>query len=357
MAPIVTTATGAERSRAGVDLRDREARDRAEPLGRLARLRDAGVAGDREEDERVLDREAVLVDEHPRRLLRDELERVRVVVGGGVGEPAVGELRHRPRRLLALQHVEADVDLAGDLDAGEADLAVAHRRVHVADREHPAGLPHGEEDRRPLAVEVVVEVAAVPAGEAVRHLLAVGGDADDADHRHGRERDPLVLPDHPVLHLEHPRQRLLHLVDQLPEARDQRRHAPLDRTDVEDLGDERVAGLRALHRHRPGRAVDPRHVDPGDEVVLAADLPGEAVVRLERDRLAGLDLQHRDEVGPEGPDHLVPGDPMVRRDRHYTIMPSARRRVRRVAAPRSRPGRRRGRGRRPCSAGATGPGR
>ena len=55
--------------------------------------------------------------------------------------------------------------------------------MHVADREHPARLPHREEDPRALAVQMVVEVAAVPAGEAVRERLAVGGDADDADHR------------------------------------------------------------------------------------------------------------------------------------------------------------------------------
>ena len=80
---------------------------------------------------------------------------------------AVGELGHRPRRLLAREDIEADVDLAGDLDAGEADLAVAHRRVHVADGEQAAGLPDREVDRRAFAVVVVVEVPSVPAREAV----------------------------------------------------------------------------------------------------------------------------------------------------------------------------------------------
>src|SRR5438045_8405067 len=55
IAQIVRRArSGAERSRAGVDLGNREARDRPEALGRLARLRDPRVAGDREEDKRVL---------------------------------------------------------------------------------------------------------------------------------------------------------------------------------------------------------------------------------------------------------------------------------------------------------------
>ena len=94
----------------------------------------------------------MLVDEEPCRLLRDELQRVAVVVGGGMRDPPVTELRHRPGRLLALEQVEAHGHLAGDLDAGEADLAVAHRGVHVADREHAARLPHGEEDLRALAV-------------------------------------------------------------------------------------------------------------------------------------------------------------------------------------------------------------
>src|SRR5437868_11895162 len=190
MSSIVRTASDTERSRTGVDLRDGEAGDRPEPLGRLAGLGHAGVAGDRQEDEGVLHREAVLVDEHPRGLLADELERVRIVVGGGVGEPAVGELGDRPAGLLALEHVEADVDLSGDLHAGEADLAVAHGRVHVADGEHPARPAHGEEDLRALPVQMVVEVAAVHPGEAVRELLAAGGDADDADHRPRGERDP-----------------------------------------------------------------------------------------------------------------------------------------------------------------------
>ena len=99
------------------------------------------------------------------------------------------------------------------------------------------------------------------------------------------------MPDLAVAHLEQPRHRRLHLVDQLAEAGDQRRDAPLDRAHVEDLGDQRVARLGALDGDRPGRAVDPREVDLGDEVVLAPDLAGEAVVRLERDRVARLDLR------------------------------------------------------------------
>src|SRR5690348_4343601 len=81
----------AERRRAGIDLRNREARDRPEALARLARLRDSGVARNREEDERVLHRKGVLVDEQARRLLRNERECLVVLVGGRMRQPAVGE--------------------------------------------------------------------------------------------------------------------------------------------------------------------------------------------------------------------------------------------------------------------------
>ena len=231
---------------------------------------------------------------------------------------------HRPRRLLPLQQVEADVHLAGDLDAGEADLAVAHRGVHVADGEHAAGLPDREEDARALAVPVVVEVAAVPArrarSRAPRRRSRRRRRRPSAS-RGTRSRSFIRIT--PVLHLEHPRERLLHLVDQLPEAGDERRDAPFDRPHVEDLRDQRVAGLRARDRDRAGGAVDPRHVDPGDEVVLAPDLAREAVVRLERHHFAGLDLQHRDEVRPERPDRPRPAE---MRCGHVATLPSRPRR-------------------------------
>ena len=77
---------------------------------------------------------------------------------------------------------------------------------------------------------------------------------------------------------------------------------------LEQLDDERVARLGAAHGDRTGGAVHALEVDFGDEVGLRADLPGEAVVRLERDDFAGLDLEHGREVRAECPDHLVPGD-------------------------------------------------
>src|SRR4029079_2104778 len=105
---------------------------------------------------------------------------------------------------------------------------------------------------------------------------------------------------------------------------------PLDRPHVEDLGHERVARLGALDRDGTGRAVDPREVDLGHEVVLAPDLAGEAVVRLEGDDVAGLDLQHGPEVGPERPDDVATWDSVLR----HRASPSRPRRTR-GSCPRS----------------------
>ena len=166
-------------------------------------------------------------------------------------------------------------------------------------------------------MQVVVEVPAVATGEAVREVVAVGRDADDADHRPRREAHSVVHPDLAVDDLEEPGQRCLHSVDQLPEAGDQCRDAPLDRAHVEDLRDQGVARLGSAHRDGAGRAVDPLEVDVRDESVLRPDLAGEAVVRLERDRLARFDLEHGLEVGAERPDHLVAAEAVSRRDGHH----------------------------------------
>ena len=80
---------------------------------------------------------------------------------------------------------------------------------------------------------------------------------------------------------------------------------------LEQLDHERVARFGAPDGDRPGCAVHALEVDLGDEVVLRLDLPGEAVVGLERDDFAGLDLEHGAEVRAERPDHLVASDPVL----------------------------------------------
>src|SRR5207245_5352080 len=59
------------------------------------------------------------------------------------------------------------------------------------------------------------------------------------------------------------------------------------------------------------RRVDAREVDVGDEVCLGLDLASEAVVRLEADDGARLDLEHGLHLRPEGPDDLIPGDDVI----------------------------------------------
>ena len=82
------------------------------------------------------------------------------------------------------------------------------------------------------------------------------------------------------------------------------------------LRDIMSARLGPAHGDRSRRAVHAVEVDLRHEVGLGADLPGEAVVRLEPDHRAGLDLQHGLEIGPERPDHVVPTDAMLRGDGH-----------------------------------------
>ena len=112
--------------------------------------------------------------------------------------------------------------------------------------------------------------------------------------------------------------------DQLPELGDDRREAARPRAHVEQLDDERVARLGAAHRDRPRRAVHAREVDRRDEVFLRRDLTGEAVVRLERDDGARLDLEHGLEVRPEAPDHVVARDAVLGCDRHRRRDPTPR---------------------------------
>jgi len=101
------------------------------------------------------------------------------------------------------------------------------------------------------------------------------------------------------------------VVDQLAELRDQRGEPARAGRDFEEVDDQRVAGLGAAHRDRSGGAVDPREVDLRDEVGLGPDLAGEAVIRLEADDGAGLDLEHRLQLWAEAPDDLVAGDDVV----------------------------------------------
>ncbi len=156
----------------------------------------------------------------------------------------------------------------------------------------------------------------MPPCEAVGEGLPVGRHADHAHHRPQREGDAVVHVHGVALDAKDLRQRRLHLIDQLPDAGDERCKAAFLRPDLEQLHDQRVARLRPSDRDRPGRGVDPLEVDLRDEIGLALDLAREAVVRLEGHDRAGLDLEHGLQVGAERPDDLVTTDPMLRAGRH-----------------------------------------
>ena len=203
--------------------------------------------------------------------------------GRAVDDPAVGELRHGPAPLLALQEPDPDRHLAGDLDAGEAHLAVAHRCVHVADREHPAGLAHRQVDLRARAVQVVVEVAAVLSRVAVEHRrpprsrrrsprpsgaagTRCGRSYGWCRRRRGRPASAAPRPGRSA----------------------GRCRGSASRTRCSSVAHLRAARRRASRRlgaadrDRPGRRVDALEVDRRDEIGLGRDLAREAVVRLER---------------------------------------------------------------------------
>ena len=162
----------------GSDTRDRRERRR------LAGLADVQVARHREEDERLLFAEAPLVDERPRRLLARQLERLAHV--------AARRRVRDPRALRARSPATSPASPSGGR-SGRPPRRRSRRPCRRSRRRpspracrrprtsRPAAAPGSRS--RAAAVQVVVEVAAVPAGPAVRDLLAVCCDADDADHR------------------------------------------------------------------------------------------------------------------------------------------------------------------------------
>src|SRR5215210_4700319 len=166
---------------------------------RLAGLGDAHVGPDAKQDEGVFEAQAPLAREEVCGLAAGLAHGVGVLDCRAVGDPGPLGLAHGPGGLLALQEVEADRNLARYLDAGAADLAVSHARVHVPDAEHPAGLAHGKEDLRSYSVQVVVEVAAVPARHGVGDVLTARRHTDHADHRPHGKLDLMVEMDDAVV--------------------------------------------------------------------------------------------------------------------------------------------------------------
>src|SRR3984957_13554679 len=104
-------------------------------------LRNTEVTGDRQEHERVFARESPLVDQQFGGFLTGVLESfVQIADRRAVGEERIGRLGDGPTSRFAFDHVDLYDPDAAYLDTGPRDLAVTHRRVHVADRQLRAAL-------------------------------------------------------------------------------------------------------------------------------------------------------------------------------------------------------------------------
>src|SRR5579875_738098 len=113
-------------------------------------------------------------------LLAGQTQRLGKVRGSAVGDPGLGGLADRPDGLLALEQIKAHGDLASDLDARTADLAVAHAGVNIAHGKHGARLADREVDSGPDTVQMIVQVTSMTTRQGVRNGLTVCSDADHA---------------------------------------------------------------------------------------------------------------------------------------------------------------------------------
>ncbi len=103
-----------------------------------------------------------------------------VVLGFGAGAGEAG--------LLA--KADGDGDVEGGFDAGADGFAVALQGVAIAEEEQATGVEDGEENGCAGADPVVVDIAAPVAGGAgAGGVIALGGDADAAEHGAVGERE------------------------------------------------------------------------------------------------------------------------------------------------------------------------
>ena len=212
------------------------------------------------------------VHEQALHLLRCAHERLVVLLGTGIHVPLARRaerLQHRPVQLEVLQHVHADGDLRGNLDAGAAQFGVAHGGVHVAHLQKRAGNAHGEIQTRTLGDELVVHVAAVVAHETVGGRALIRRGADDADHGVDGEAHAVEVG-HASLDLDLLRA-VVGALEQRPAMVVSGDGALIGHLNVVDVHDKHVAHLGPFHVHRAGGrvgdVVGEVHVLHGDGLV------------------------------------------------------------------------------------------
>src|SRR5437879_3904114 len=282
---------------------------RDDPVRRIDDLADLEIDGHAAEDVRLLAAEPAL-----RRQMLDHVADRLLSAGEEVGpgrrrheaRPAIGRRQERPAgpelRLLQLppfREAEAERDPSHHLDRGDAHLAVALRRMGVADAEQGAVHPHRQEERGAGDQVLHVHVAAVLPWRhrAVRSGL-VERDAHHAGKRRERHRDVATharvravaeIPDREV------RLRELGL-----------RHEAAARTDrgpaerggglhVEDLDREHVTALGAPDAHRPCQRVTAERAAAEDVGVRGRRrvVAVGRVARVEDHRVARIDREAR----------------------------------------------------------------
>ena len=224
--------------------------------------------------------------------------------GAGHGVPGVGGLQHGPFQRAVLDDAHAGDDGTVDLQTGAAQFAVTHDGVHVAHLHQTTFHAHGEVGGVALDHQLAVQVAAVAAGVAARHALALfGGHADDADHGIDGEghviEDGLAVLDGDALGAG------LALV---PEGADLGQGG--GGTDgvalhVQQFHLDDVAGLGVAHEQRAGGGVHLAVVAAGHQLAFGMHLVAEAVLGAEDDDLAGIDGAGGFVVGTEGINDLV----------------------------------------------------
>ena len=222
---------------------------------------------------------------------------------------------------------QRDGGVARNLGAGDADLAVAHGRVHVAAAEQRAIDRHGEVQRSAGGDSRVVHVAAMAARGAAVHRLALGSHADDADHGAQRDVQALIPSQRIALDLAVMRGPLGEAVAAHALVLASGGAGLIVELDVLDAHLQRAASLRALDEHRAGRRVDGVPVQIVHGVPRAGQLVAEAVLRADAHRLAGLHGQHRLKIAVEGEQRLI----VVKLDHGFPSYPC------KAAAPRRRP--------------------